>query len=137
MTETGGTVLVADDDADLRALYRAWLPDEYRLRTAVDGRDALDRLTDDVDVVVLDRKMPRLRGEAVASAIDQGESDPAVLMVSSIEPDDIDMEDTVDRYLRKPINRETFLAAIDGAVRRDDHLELSGTPHTPTATESP
>lgn len=74
MTEIGRTVLVADDDPDFRALYRAWVPEAYGLRMAVDGRDALDSLTDDVDAVILDRKMPRMRGEAVAKAIDDREA---------------------------------------------------------------
>jgi len=138
MTETGGTVLIADDDADLRALYRAWLPAAYELRLAVDGRDALDRVTDNVDVVVLDRKMPRMRGEAVAMAIAEREVDPAVVMISSIEPDENVVAGTVDRYLQKPIGRKAFVEAIDDAIATErDRPKLSVKRHSPAATESP
>jgi len=136
--KTGGTVLIADDDADFRALYRAWVPDEYDLRMAVDGRDALDQLTDDVDVVVLDRKMPRMRGEAVAATIDKLDLDPVVLMVSSVEPGAMLDHRTIDNYLQKPIRREAFLAAIDDAMTVA--YGSSGPPIAPlaqTETKSP
>jgi len=137
MTETGGKVLVADDDADFRALYRVWMPEVYDLRMAVDGRDALDQLTDDVDVVVLDRKMPRLRGETVAATIDERDIDPTVVMISSIEPGAELDESTIDQYLQKPVGRDAFLAAIDRGTSRSDHLEPARLSHGPRATESP
>jgi len=116
MTGTGGTVLITADDAGFRELYRAWFPAVYDIRMTVDGRDALDRLTRDVDAVVLDREMPRMRGEAVAAAVDDREIDSAVLMVSSIENDAEFDDSLIDQYLRKPVGREAFLAAMDDAL---------------------
>jgi len=115
MTRTAGTVLVVDDDSDLRSLYRCWLADSFEVLTAADGAAGLDRLDDDVDVVVLDREMPRMDGVAVAREIDRREVDPAVVMISSVEPG-VDLLDIpVDDYLRKPVTRETVLERLSRA----------------------
>jgi CheY-like chemotaxis protein len=55
-----GTILVADDDADIRDILRDTLNTlGARVVTAEDGRECLDRITQDVpDVLLLDIEMP-------------------------------------------------------------------------------
>ena len=48
MSEQPPLVLVVEDEPDLADLYAAWLGDEYRVRTAYGGHEALDQL-DEVD----------------------------------------------------------------------------------------
>ncbi|GGN87578.1 MULTISPECIES: response regulator [Haloarcula] len=116
MSETPETVLLADDDAGCRALYTAWLEADYEIRTAADGTAALEQMDDDVDLVVLDREMPRKDGEAVAAAIDAGDNDPFVVMISGVEPG-VDLLDIpVDDYLTKPVQRESVLAVAERAA---------------------
>ncbi|TKX52052.1 response regulator, partial [Halorubrum sp. SS7] len=65
MSEKPPLVLVVEDEPDLADLYAAWLGDEYRVRTAYGGREALDQLDetdDEVDAILLDRRMPGLSG---------------------------------------------------------------------------
>ena len=114
MTWTAGTVLVADDDGGMRSLYQCWLAAFDEVRTAADGEDALGRLDEDVDVVLLDREMPRTDGVAVARELDRRDLDPAVVMISGVRPD-VDLLDIpVDDYLQKPVSGE----AVRGRVRR-------------------
>lgn len=116
MTRTAGTALVVDDDSDLRSLYRCWLAQSYDVRTAADGVDALERLDETVDVVLLDREMPRKDGLAVARELDRRELDPAVVMISSVEPD-VDLLDiSVDDYLQKPVERTAVLDSVERAL---------------------
>jgi len=116
MTRTAGTVLVADDDSDMRSLYQCWLAAFDEVRTAADGVEALRQLDDGVDVVVLDREMPRKGGVAVARELERRAIDPAVVMISAVEPD-IDLLDIpVDDYLRKPVSHETILARVERAA---------------------
>jgi CheY-like chemotaxis protein len=56
-------VLVVDDDPSIRELYRSMFIDEgYRVESAVDGQDALDRLECEPDLIVLDLAMPWMDG---------------------------------------------------------------------------
>jgi CheY-like chemotaxis protein len=62
------TVLIVDDEEDLRESVRDALEDEgYRTQVACDGVEALQRLADadDVCAVILDVIMPRMDGIAV------------------------------------------------------------------------
>lgn len=65
MSEQPPLVLVVEDEPDLADLYAAWLGDEYRVRTAYGGQEALDELDeadDEVDAILLDRRMPGFPG---------------------------------------------------------------------------
>jgi DNA-binding response OmpR family regulator len=56
-------VLVIDDDPNIRELYTALLHDEgYRVETAVDGQDGLNRLSCAPDLILLDLMMPVMDG---------------------------------------------------------------------------
>jgi CheY-like chemotaxis protein len=56
-------VLVVDDDPSVRELYRSMFVEEgYRVESAVDGQDALDRLQSEPDLIVLDLAMPWMDG---------------------------------------------------------------------------
>ncbi|MBX0302670.1 response regulator transcription factor [Haloarcula salinisoli] len=116
MTGTAGTVLVIDDDSDLRSLYRCWLAESFEVRTAADGVAGLGRLDEDIDVVLIDRQMPRKDGVSVAEDLDRRELDPAVVMISSVEPD-VDLLDiSVDDYLQKPVERTAVLDSVKRAL---------------------
>jgi CheY-like chemotaxis protein len=58
-----GTVLVVDDEPQLAELYSMQLAEEYEVRTATGGPEALDLVDEEVDVALLDRRMPRMSGD--------------------------------------------------------------------------
>jgi CheY-like chemotaxis protein len=61
-----GTVMIVDDDADIRELLKIFLEaDGYHVRVAVDGLDAFDQLQSGVSpaLILLDLMMPRMDGE--------------------------------------------------------------------------
>ena len=67
-----GTVLVIDDDRDIRGLLRYTLQEEgWAVLEAADGREGLDRLraTDEPLVALLDYRMPRMDGLDVLRAV--------------------------------------------------------------------
>jgi DNA-binding response OmpR family regulator len=105
--------MVADDDPDIRECYQLWLGESYDVVTVADGDTALDRLDEMVDVLVLDREMPGSNGETVARNVAAGPFEPAVLMISGVEPD-VDLLDIpVDEYLTKPVDRDAVLSAVE------------------------
>jgi len=115
------TVLVVDDERGLADLYSIWLEDDYDVRTAYDGTDALDALDADVDVVLLDRQMPDISGDEVLSELRDRGIDCRVAMVTAVEPE-LDIVDLgFDDYLRKPVDRETLLETVERLLRRSTY----------------
>lgn len=105
-------ILVVDDDRGCRELH-ALCFDDHAVETAVDGQEALETLDERVDIVLLDRNMPRLSGTDVARAIDESDHDPYVVMISSMEADFDLSEFPVDGYLRKPASEEELQGIVD------------------------
>ena len=64
------TVLVADDDAQIREILCSFLEDEgYRVLLAKDGREALRKARHDIEVILLDIEMPGVDGLNVCQAL--------------------------------------------------------------------
>jgi DNA-binding response OmpR family regulator len=67
----GETILIVDDDEDLRRMYRAAITlDGYQVDEAADGYDALVYIEQhSPDLIVLDVEMPRVDGLSVQKEI--------------------------------------------------------------------
>ncbi|WP_435064705.1 HalX domain-containing protein [Halobaculum sp. EA56] len=111
-------VLVVEDEPDLADLYAAWLGTEYDVRTAYGGHEALEDLSDDVDVILLDRRMPGLSGDEVLNEIRDRGVDARVAMVTAVEPDFDIVAMGFDDYLVKPVTRESLLETVEGLYGR-------------------
>ena len=107
------TVLVVDDERDIAELYAFRLETRYHVRTAYNGQEALEAFDSDVDVILLDRRMPELTGDEVLQRVREADADSRVVMVTAIDPDIdiVDME--FDDYLCKPVGKETLLQAVE------------------------
>ncbi len=68
-------ILIADDEASLRLLVRATLQsDSYLIEEAVDGQDALDKITaNKPDILILDVMMPAYSGFEICEKIKDNE----------------------------------------------------------------
>lgn len=106
-------VLIVDDDELLRAALEDLIAREgYRTSSARNGREALDYLRahrESPCVVLLDLLMPVMDGRAVIEALRREEIDARIIVLTG--GDATDLPDGV-RWLRKPVDRETLLAAI-------------------------
>ena len=112
------SVLVVDDEPALAKLFEAFLEDTFDVLTATSGREALQVMNDDVDVVLLDRRMPDMNGDEVLSTIRERGSDAPVGMVTAVEPD-LDIVDMpFDDYLKKPITRDVLVSKVEILARR-------------------
>jgi signal transduction histidine kinase len=130
--EGRATVLVVDDNDDMRNYVADLLSDEYRVITANDGVEALDVLHDEVvgrsvDIVISDVMMPRLNGFEL---LDRMKGDPAlagvpVIMLSARAGEDGTAEGLdagADDYLVKPFAARELLARVR-AQHRLLHLQ--------------
>jgi DNA-binding response OmpR family regulator len=120
------TVLVVDDESEVADVYALRLQDRYETETAYGGSEALERLDgDDIDVVLLDRRMPDVGGDEVLSEIRERDISTRVIMITAVDPDFDIIDMPFDDYLCKPVEKEDLVAAIDqqlAARRYDDRL---------------
>jgi len=113
-------VLAVDDDEEVIETYELWLADEYELRTAPSGEEALAHLDTDVDVVLLDRLMPGMSGEEVLAEIRERGIDCRVTMATAVEPDEDIAEMPFDAYVTKALERDSVRETIDRLVVRSE-----------------
>lgn len=118
------TVLLADDEANLRLLVRTTLSDPgYRLLEASDGEEALQvARAEHPDLLILDWMMPGLSGMEVAESLHE---DPItagipVLMLTA-KGHDKDRERAqaagVRAYLGKPFSPLELLETVDHVLK--------------------
>jgi len=114
-------ILVADDDAHIRevisfALEKAGM----KVTLASDGRDALNRFSAAIDLIVLDINMPELDGLDVCRELRKS-SDIPILFLSSRD-DEIDrilgLEIGGDDYVTKPFSPRELVARINVILKR-------------------
>lgn len=118
------TVLVADDDRRLADMHAEWLDREYGVRVAYDGDEAIRALDDDVDVVVLDRRMPGLSGDELVDWIRNNRVDCRIVMLTSRDPDTDIVDLGFDEYLRKPTDRSEVLDTVGTVLERQEYDAL-------------
>jgi DNA-binding response OmpR family regulator len=111
-------VLIAEDEASVAEGYDLWLRDRYETRLAADGQEALEMVDDTVDVVMLDRMMPKRSGEQVLREIRDRGLDCQVVMVTAVEPDFDVVEMGFDAYITKPPEREELIDTIEQLISR-------------------
>jgi DNA-binding response OmpR family regulator len=123
MSDEPPTVLVVEDERDLADLYATWLQDSYRVRIANGGREALEKVDDEVKVALLDRRMPDLSGDEVLDAIRERGIDCRVAMVTAVEPDFDVVDMGFDDYLVKPVSREDLEQVVSNLLIRAEYDE--------------
>ncbi len=125
MPEAIKTILIADDEPDLRLLLQTTLEDPAcRILEASDGESALRLIRQErPDVVILDRMMPKLNGLDVAAA---SLADPAtkhipLILLTALDPPATRGGETVPEvfaYLVKPFSPLQLLATVRQALDR-------------------
>ena len=107
------TVLIVEDEKHLADLYTDYLDDWYDVRTAYSGEEGLEMLAEEIDVVLLDRRMPVVSGNEVLAEIEERGLPCRVAMVTAVNPDFDIIEMGVDDYLVKPVTREELSEVVD------------------------
>lgn len=120
-TERSGTALVVDDEPQLVGMYAAMLEDVHTVRTATSGGAALDRLDTEVDVVLLDRRMPDVSGDEVLRTIREEDHECQVAMVTSARPDMDVVDLPFDAYVVKPVRQKDLRDLVDDLLLRSEY----------------
>ncbi len=127
-SEDQTTVLIVDDNADIRAFIRRHLGKIYHLLEAEDGEAALQvARTTLPDLVISDVMMPRLDGFGLVEAM-RADPDlnfvPVLLLTARAEPEDklAGLGLGADAYLTKPFSTEELRLRVHNAIARQQRL---------------
>ena len=119
------TILVADDEEDLRELVTYRLSRSgYNVIGAEDGQEALELAAERTpDLMVLDVMMPKLDGYELTRRVRAEaalRSIPVILLTARSQESDIDrgFEVGADDYLKKPFNPDELVARVRAVLGR-------------------
>ena len=120
------SVLIVDDDRAMVGMVASLLGSEgYDLITAYDGETAIRRHAEELpDLVILDRRLPKLSGEEVCKRIRASARTPILMLTGERGEDErVKLLDLgADDYLEKPFGRKELLARVRALLRRAPHI---------------
>ena len=123
-------VLIVDDEKDLRKIIRYNLEQEgIASIEASDGSEAIDLLSKNPSLIILDIMMPGKDGYEVCKIIrDNGNTVPIVFLTAmDREFDELKgLEVGGDDYIRKPFSPRILVARINSIFRRIDQINQKG-----------
>ena len=119
-------ILVVDDEAQITRVLKTTLSAQgYAIRTATDGKQALQEMKDwPPDLVITDLRMPNMDGLQLCRAI-RGESRIPIIVLSVKGEEAIKVEALdagADDYITKPFSIKELLARVRAAFRRTSAL---------------
>jgi CheY-like chemotaxis protein len=124
------TVLVIDDSPEVQRYLRLVLEmDDYRVETADNGEQALERLRDGCtpSVVLLDMQMPGMNGLQTLQCLRDSQPELKVIICSSQDDPEIIREAILlgaNAYLVKPVRHLYLSAALERCLVRHSQRQL-------------
>lgn len=116
------TVLICDDDADIRAALMIYLTQEgYQVLQAENGAEVLELLAlHEIHLVLLDVMMPVLDGITTAVKIRENSNLPIIFLSAKSEDTDqiLGLKMGADDYITKPFNPVELIARVAACLRR-------------------
>lgn len=124
-------VIVEDEETLVKNLAGKMQDEGYKVVTATDGEDGLDKIrSEQPDLVILDIMLPRLDGLSICRMVrhDPALSHIPIIMLTArgTEVDKIiGLENGADDYIVKPFSLGEMLARVRAVMRRTTHRPLS------------
>ena len=120
--DTPSTILIVDDDRDIRSLLADYLESNgYRALAAADGT-GMWKVLDEArpDLIVLDLNLPGDDGLTLCRKLRANSTLPVIMLTARNEPLDriLGLEMGADDYLPKPFEPRELLARIQTILRR-------------------
>jgi DNA-binding response OmpR family regulator len=116
------TILVVDDDIELRNLVRSYLQQEgFQVVTAANGREALFVAREaKPDLIILDLMMPEMGGYDFVRVYGKEADTPIIILTARLEESDkvLGLELGADDYVTKPFSLRELTARVRAVLRR-------------------
>jgi DNA-binding response OmpR family regulator len=130
MVDHSARILLVDDEQSIQTLLSYPLrKDGYEVVNATDGREALDRFSEQpFDLVVLDLMLPQLDGLEVCRRLRANSAVPIIMLTAKSEEIDkvVGLELGADDYITKPFSMREFRSRVKAALRRADMARAEG-----------
>ena len=118
----GQTLLIVDDDAQIRELLNLYFTKEgFTIEEAADGVEAIRKVVEiKPSLVILDIMMPILDGIEVCREIRKFSRIPIIMLTARAEDEDriMGLELGADDYVTKPFNPREMVARVNAVLRR-------------------
>ncbi|HBM80282.1 MAG: response regulator transcription factor [Clostridiales bacterium] len=128
-------IMIVEDEYRMRHLLSDYFRKEgYSIVEAEDGKEALEKFKEDIDVIILDIMLPNLDGWTVCKAIRNSSNVPIIMLTAKSEEDDklLGYELGADDYVTKPFSPKVLVAKVKALIKRTEIL----TGNTDGITES-
>lgn len=125
------TILVVEDNADMRAYIKESLSDEYQVVEAVDGEIGMQKAEEVMpDIIISDIMMPKIEGDRMCCQLKKmiiTSHIPVVLLTAKAENEDFikGWECGADDYITKPFSTKQLRARIKNLVDQRRQLQKS------------
>lgn len=120
------TILVAEDEADIRKILKLYLESEgFDVIEADNGEAALEVAREHApDLAILDIMMPRLDGFAVTQTLRHSSAIPILILSARNQDNDkiLGLNLGADDYIAKPFNALEVVARVKAQLRRAGRL---------------
>ncbi|EGQ3448612.1 response regulator transcription factor [Staphylococcus pseudintermedius] len=115
-------ILIVDDEQDIREICKTYFEYEgYHVSTASNGKETLDLLNTNVDVMVIDIMMPEMNGyEVVREMKNQGLDIPYVYLTAKTSEQDtiFGLMLGADDYVKKPFSPRELVIRVKNLMNR-------------------
>ncbi len=118
------TLLIVEDNKDVRDYIKGIVENRYKLIEAVDGDDGYKKALEFIpDLIVSDIMMPKMSGDKMTELIKKEQMTshiPIILLTAkATEEDKVNgLETGADDYLIKPFNEKELLARINNLIEQ-------------------
>jgi DNA-binding response OmpR family regulator len=123
-------LLLVDDDRNICELIKMYLEKEgYTCVQAYNGREAIEKMDQSIELVVLDIMLPLMNGWDVLKEIRKHYDTPVIMLTAKGETFDkvLGLELGADDYIVKPFEPKELVARVKAVLRRYKPVETSKT----------
>ena len=123
-------IMVVDDDQDIREVIQVLLSSEgYNVIEASNGKEALELVNDDTDLIILDVMMPEMNGYQACVLLREKTKAPILFLTAKGQDSDktLGFSSGGDDYLTKPFSYNEFNGRVKALLRRYHVYQGKGT----------
>ena len=114
-------IMIVDDHEDIREVVHVLLTNEgYQIIEAKDGKEALELLDDEIDLIIFDVMMPEMNGYQVCLLMREKTNAPILFLTAKGQESDktLGFSSGGDDYLTKPFSYNELNARVKALLRR-------------------
>lgn len=114
-------IMIVDDHEEIREVIHVLLTNEgYQIIEAKNGKEALELLNDEIDLIILDVMMPEMNGYQVCLLMREKTNAPILFLTAKGQESDktLGFSSGGDDYLTKPFSYNELNARVKALLRR-------------------